>query len=189
MSSYQHVKEWRHNTKQKLIEALGSCCQICKYNKSNSELEFHHIDPNEKDFTFAKYMGSCVKPWKKLAEEASKCILLCANCHREVHDNTTALPDVFQKFDESLIVSHKQKPKDTPCKECGTLKDYKQNFCSNKCSTTHYSKLKLTKEQLEHYLIEYKGHLTNISKVLSVSDNAFKKRCLKEGLNPKDYRK
>ena len=189
MSSYQHVKEWRHNTKQKLIEALGSCCQICKYNKSNSALEFHHIDPNEKDFTFAKYMGSCVKPWKKLAEEASKCILLCANCHREVHDNTTALPDVFQKFDESLIVSHKQKPADTPCKECGTLKDYKQNFCSNKCSTTHYSKLKLTKEQLEHYLIEYKGHLTNISKVLSVSDNAFKKRCLKEGLNPKDYRK
>ena len=189
MSSYQHVKEWRHNTKQKLIEALGSCCQICKYNKSNSALELHHIDPNEKDFTFARYMGSCVKPWKNLAEEASKCILLCANCHREVHDGSAELPDTFQKFDENLTVSHKTKPEDTPCKECGTLKDYKQNFCSNKCSTTHYSKLKLTKDQLEQYLIEFKGNLTRISKALSVSDNAFKKRCLKEGLNPKDYRK
>ena len=47
----------------------------------------------------------------------------------------------------------------------------------------------LTKEQLEKYLIEYNGNLTKISKVLSVSDNGFKKRCLKEGLNPKDYRK
>ena len=186
MATYPILKEWRKNTKQKLVEALGSCCQICSYRKCNQVLELHHIDPTQKDFHMSQMNR---QSWAKIKEEASKCILLCANCHREVHDNTTALPDVFQKFDESLIVSHKEKPADTPCKECGTLKDYKQNFCSNKCSTTHYSKLKLTKEQLEHYLIEYKGHLTNISKVLSVSDNAFKKRCLKEGLNPKDYRK
>ncbi len=188
MSSYQHVKEWRHNTKQKLIEALGSCCQICKYNKSNSALEFHHIDPNEKDFTFAKYISSCVKPWKKLAEEASKCILLCANCHREVHDNTTVLPTCFQRFDESLIVSNKQKPADTPCLKCGSLKDYKLTFCSNKCADSNRRKLDLTKEKLEEYLITYKGNLTSISKLLNISDNRFKKRCLKEGLDPKDYR-
>ena len=186
MSTYPILKEWRRHTKQKLVEALGSCCQICKYNKCNQVLELHHIDSNEKDFHMSQMNR---KSWDKIVVEASKCILLCANCHREVHANVTQLPTVFQHFDESLIVSNKTKPADTPCKECGVSKDYKQNFCSNKCSTTHYSKLKLTKEQLEHYLIEYKGHLTNISKVLSVSDNAFKKRCLKEGLNPKDYRK
>lgn len=189
MSSYQHVKEWRQNTKQKLVEALGSCCQICSYNKSNAALEIHHINPNEKEFALSKYMSGSVKAWEHLKEEAVKCVLLCANCHREIHNGATNLPQDFQRFDESLIISHKQKPTDTPCTECGTLKDYKQIFCSNKCSTTHYSKLKLTKEQLKQYLIEYKGNLTKIAKALSVSDNGFKKRCLKEGLDPKDYRK
>lgn len=57
MSNYLHTKEWRHNTKQKLIESLGSKCQICNYNKSKSALEFHHVNPNEKDFTISNYMG------------------------------------------------------------------------------------------------------------------------------------
>lgn len=57
MTNYLHVKEWRHNTKQKLIEGLGGKCQICSYNKSNSALEFHHLNPEEKDFTISTFMG------------------------------------------------------------------------------------------------------------------------------------
>lgn len=129
-----------------------------------------------------------VKPWKSLVEEVTKCILLCSNCHREVHDGITKIPENYQKFDESLIVSHKEKPKDTPCLQCNILKDYKQNFCSHKCSTNYYRKLNLTKEELEQYLIKYKGNLTKISQILNISDNGFKKRCLKEGLDPKNYR-
>lgn len=185
MSTYHNLKEWRRNTKQKLVEALGSCCQICTYNKCNQVLELHHIDSDEKDFHMSQMNR---QSWDKIKIEASKCILLCANCHREVHANVTPLPTVFQRFDENLIVSNKTKPEDTPCKECGTLKAYKQIFCSNTCSTTHYSKLKLTKEQLEQYLIEYKGNLTRISKALGVSDNAFRNRCLKADLDPKLYR-
>ena len=50
MSTYPILKEWRKNTKQKLVEALGSCCQICSYRKCNQILELHHIDPTKKDF-------------------------------------------------------------------------------------------------------------------------------------------
>ena len=47
-NTYKNIKEWRRNTKQKLVEALGGCCQICYYNKSLSALEFHHIIPSQK---------------------------------------------------------------------------------------------------------------------------------------------
>ena len=82
MSTYPILKEWRKNTKQKLVEALGSCCQICKYNKSNSALEIHHINPNEKDKDYFNMRGG-LSP--KLKTELDKCVLLCANCHREIH--------------------------------------------------------------------------------------------------------
>ena len=37
--------------KQRLVNALGGKCCICGYDKCLSALEFHHTDPNEKDFT------------------------------------------------------------------------------------------------------------------------------------------
>ena len=188
MSSYQNLKEWRKNTKQKLIEGFGGKCQICDYNKSNSALEFHHINPAEKDFSISNFIGNGVKPWNDFVNEVAKCILLCANCHREVHEGLTLIPENYQRFDESLIVSHKKKPEDTPCIHCGNLKDYKQKFCSHTCSTTFNSKLKLNKEDLEKLLIEYKGNLSQISKVLNISDNGFKKKCLKVQLDPRAYR-
>ena len=49
--SSEAVKKWRRNTKLKLITCMGSKCQICGYNKSQNALEFHHIDPEEKDFS------------------------------------------------------------------------------------------------------------------------------------------
>ena len=62
-------------------EAGGECC-MCGYNKCASALEFHHIDPNNKE-------GGIIGTTTSLAkqrEEAKKCILVCANCHREIHD-------------------------------------------------------------------------------------------------------
>lgn len=184
--SYLILKEWRRNTKQKLVEALGSSCQICGYNKCNQVLELHHLNPNEKDFHMSQMNR---KSWDKIKVEASKCILLCANCHREVHANITELPIIFQHFDENLILSSKTKPEDTPCKECGLLKDHKLQFCSHKCADTNKQKVYLTKNELENYLIVHKGNLTAISKLIGISANAIKKKCLKENLNPKDYKR
>ena len=65
-------------------QAMG--CAICGYNKYGGVLEWHHIDPNEKDFNPADLMkdASQVK-WNLYQEEIKKCILLCANCHRAWH--------------------------------------------------------------------------------------------------------
>lgn len=83
MSTYPILKEWRKNTKQKLVEALGSCCQICSYRKCNQVLELHHIDPKEKDFAISN--ATSRKLTDKIKKELDKCILVCANCHREIH--------------------------------------------------------------------------------------------------------
>ena len=76
------VVDWRKRTKQKLVDYKGGSCIKCGYNKCVSALEFHHIDPNQKDFQV------CGKSWsfERLKNEVDKCILVCSNCHREIHE-------------------------------------------------------------------------------------------------------
>lgn len=65
------------------VEYLGGECKHCSYKKSLAALEFHHLDPSEKEFNLSK-MGS--KSWDAIKSELDKCVLLCANCHREEHE-------------------------------------------------------------------------------------------------------
>jgi len=77
------VQRRRHKVKQMAIDYKGGCCQECGYDKYNGALEFHHLDPNEKDFSLG-YKGHCTA-WEKVKKELDKCVLLCSNCHKEVH--------------------------------------------------------------------------------------------------------
>ena len=69
--------------KQKCVDYKGGECERCGYNKSNCALDFHHKDPNEKDFGIGKQRRT--KFDEKIMAELDKCMLLCANCHREKH--------------------------------------------------------------------------------------------------------
>ena len=79
-----HVQKRRKNLKKLAVEYKGGKCEKCGYNKCNRALEFHHTSPNEKDFTISRYS---VLSWSKIKVELDKCILICANCHRELHDD------------------------------------------------------------------------------------------------------
>lgn len=70
--------------KQMLINSFGGKCQICGYDKCLSALDFHHRDPKQKEYNISKIAGKKVLEFYDL-QELAKCILLCANCHREVH--------------------------------------------------------------------------------------------------------
>lgn len=76
------------NVKIKCVEYKGGQCNKCGYSKCIKALEFHHIDPNEKDFNLTKVR---ILSWdnqkERIIKELDKCILVCANCHREIHDN------------------------------------------------------------------------------------------------------
>jgi len=63
---------------------MGGCCQSCGYNKNLGALEFHHINPNNK-ITQLDVRVLTNRKWSFITEEASKCKLLCANCHAEEH--------------------------------------------------------------------------------------------------------
>lgn len=86
-SNYDTTKENRYKKKKLLVKYKGGKCEICGYDKCLAALEFHHIDPDKKDFS----ISFSSKSIDELKLEADKCILVCANCHREIHNNLIKL--------------------------------------------------------------------------------------------------
>lgn len=81
------VIEWRRNLKIKAVEYKGGKCVRCGYCKSLRALQFHHRDPEQKDFAISRPNP---RSWEKVKVELDKCDLLCANCHSELHDELYA---------------------------------------------------------------------------------------------------
>ena len=70
----------------RLRKAIGGGelkCQECGYDKHHSAIDFHHLDPTQKDMMICSLRGCS---FKKIKSEVDKCIMLCANCHRLVHN-------------------------------------------------------------------------------------------------------
>ena len=84
------VAKRRRKLKLMLIEYKGGKCVICGYNSSTWAFDLHHVDSSTKDFGLS--VRGLTRSWQKLKEEADKCVLVCANCHREVHAGVTQLP-------------------------------------------------------------------------------------------------
>ena len=77
------LKEWA-------IAYKGGCCALCGYNRCIAALQFHHIDSASKTFAIS---GSHTRRKSSLTKELDKCILLCANCHAELHAGFVAMPE------------------------------------------------------------------------------------------------
>lgn len=75
------IMRWRR-IKVKAIEYKGGACTSCGYDKHPAALQFHHVDPSQKD---AKWNQVRTRSWDKITHELDKCILLCANCHFILH--------------------------------------------------------------------------------------------------------
>lgn len=74
----------------KIKENRGGKCIRCGYNKCLKALEFHHIDPTQKDFTISNDHFKLMDAIK----ETEKCILICSNCHKELHDNLWTIDEL-----------------------------------------------------------------------------------------------
>ncbi len=86
------VSKRRKKLREMAREYKGNKCAICGYSKCSRALSFHHLDPKKKDFGLST--RGLTRSWEKIKLEIEKCILLCANCHMEVHDHITQLPSV-----------------------------------------------------------------------------------------------
>lgn len=81
-------RNWDRTQKRRLLREraiayLGGVCEICRYDGSPLAFDFHHPNPREKDFNISDKIECS---WEIVRAEIDKCHLLCARCHREVHD-------------------------------------------------------------------------------------------------------
>ncbi len=84
------VSKRRKRLKEMVVEYKGGKCAICGYKKYVGAFDLHHKDGKTK--TFGLSSRGLTRSWEKIKTEADKCILVCANCHREIHGGITQLP-------------------------------------------------------------------------------------------------
>jgi hypothetical protein len=76
------AKRYLFQKKKRAVDFMGGTCVGCGYNKCIAALEFHHKDPSIKSGNSTQWLKW---PWEKQVIELSTCILVCSNCHREIH--------------------------------------------------------------------------------------------------------
>jgi 5-methylcytosine-specific restriction endonuclease McrA len=83
------VAKRRRKVKELAVELLGGKCQICGYCKYQGALDLHHAY-GKKSFGISD--KGYTRSWAKIREEIGKCVLVCANCHREIEAGLIELP-------------------------------------------------------------------------------------------------
>lgn len=124
-------RQFIRSMKRKLefIEYKGGCCEMCGYKKNVSALDFHHIDPTTKSFNIdARILAN--SNYEMVKNEVDKCMLLCANCHREVHNENTDFVELKKFISNEKSILHEKKEVKY-CKKCGKklLHDNTTNLC------------------------------------------------------------
>lgn len=150
--NYLAVKARRHNIKLKAIEYKGGKCILCGYMRCKEGLEFHHLEPEHKDFSISHRINL---GWYQIKTELDKCVLVCATCHREVHAgfvsiNLETLPppvDIEIKTHDVIRLHF--------CNDCGD-RVYRQSEHCVKCSSIKKRKVaRPEKDELAKLLWEY----------------------------------
>lgn len=196
----ENVDKRRRKLKHELVKYKGGKCEICGYDKCEAALEFHHLNPDKKEFQLSSGNTCSLEKMKK---EADKCILVCANCHREIHDKIyqDKRDDRNKEYEinESLINSNYQK---LNCKQVQLNVEEIQKYIDKGLTQKEISKIcNVSISTLKRFLKENKistkrisfninemidlmkkyQNYTQVGKELGISDNAVKKRFIKLG--------
>jgi hypothetical protein len=119
----------------------GRYCQNCGLDSFDNPwlMEFHHINPEEKEYTISSKIKSA--PFEQVKEELDKCALLCVHCHRKTHaeknykeykENINLIMDKFQhiknnngvgKLKDGLWKKYSKDEIETYIKEGKTIKE------------------------------------------------------------------
>jgi hypothetical protein len=74
----------------------NSC--ICCGEKEIICLDFHHVDPTQKDFQLS---SATTQSLENVQTEINKCVLVCKNCHAKIHAGIISCPPTSEKSAES----------------------------------------------------------------------------------------
>lgn len=152
---YENQRDRALSRKRELINLMGGKCSLCGYDKNYAALEFHHKDPKSKSFQLdSRHLSNT--SMNDIIKETEKCILVCSNCHKEIH---------YPKFQKSIVETTnfnkksilKPKRKQSTCPVCGKDFDYVKGktYCSEECK--YVSKNYPSKEDVEAKYKELKS--------------------------------
>lgn len=79
----------RREETRDFIQSKKDKCSICGYNRCKAALHFHHIDDKDKLFDLSRAVRHNFGR-SKIIDEINKCILVCSNCHAEIHYGVTS---------------------------------------------------------------------------------------------------
>lgn len=178
--SSEAVKKWREKTKQRIVDAMGGECVICGYNKCNASLSLHHLDPSQKDIVLSAIRAS-PKNWQAIVVELRKCVLVCHNCHTEVHNDYAIVPQYAARFNEEFAdYKALEKANWPPCPICDGPKAIHNITCSPECGARMRYKIDWDKidfvEELKH------NSIIGLANKLGCSDATIHKRLKRLGL-------
>lgn len=171
-----NVKAWRKRTKDRIIEAFGDKCCICGKSYAPELYDIHHIFPEYKEFSIGSIRANSVS-WERIVVELKKCVMMCANCHRLVHNGYETIPEDCHKFNEDFA-KYKQAfaPTFEICPVCGLKKRKPHNVtCSKQCAAKHNYKADWDNIDLLALYNEHKSY-TAVGRILNVSSNTVKER-------------
>lgn len=135
--------------RQHLVEQFGGKCERCGYDKCNRALHFHHRDSSEKRMWNKHGRVSN----KEVRQYPERFILLCSNCHAEIHDE-----------------EYKNHSIHTKCKFCGKaiqsqparVKSGQDKFCNRKCFYAYQSEQSkspdVIQKRLQKFIVKEHDH-------------------------------
>lgn len=184
LSASEKVKKSNQKRRKTLVDIMGNKCLLCGFDKFPEALEFHHVNPEEKEFQLS---GSTLsRSLSSQIEEIQKCVLLCANCHRGIHTNHLTLPEdsLYKQFNADKAKQYlSELPSKHYCPICNKEISYGATYCDNCAKVKRRYVERPSREDLKK-LIRNKS-FCEIGRLYEVSDNAIRKWCVSENLPTK----
>ena len=132
-NDYEKQKLRALSRKKELVKLMGCKCSICGYYRNYAALEFHHVNPEYKSFQLdSRHLSNTTMA--TILEEVKKCILVCSNCHKEIH-----YPNMELKQVENTVTKNRSlfetKRKQATCPVCSKKFNYMKGkiYCSAEC--------------------------------------------------------
>lgn len=176
--------------KIKAVNYLGGKCSKCGIHGIHPALfDFHHKNPEEKEFSISQIR---TYSWDRIKKELKKCELLCCFCHRLHHlkdDWEEVMKETnYELIDKNIILSEIKAIHNKPIKKVKiSLKVLKTCICGkpinnrNKLCLVCNRKVKRpSKEELEKLV--WLKPTSVIASEYGVSDNAIGKWCKNYGI-------
>ena len=173
--------DYRHRIKERAVYIMGGACQCCGYNRCLRALQFHHIDASTKEFQIS---DNITRNWADVRKELTKCILVCSNCHQEIHGEILQCPlqssfseQKALEIDELVAINKK---KEYMCPECGTTVYTKNSLCLA-CAGKKRRKVEHpSRAELKNLIQQY--NFVEIGQFYNVTEASIRKWCKNENL-------